>query len=179
MKKLLFLVIVLFSSYNLSAQENSHGVNGDWEVFSTTQNGAKYCYTVTSSKKSSGTFKKRASPYLLVSYRPNNVSEVSISSGFPYKLKSTVAVVVDKNDKFDLFTSSETPDIAWAKDANDDRRIISSLRKGTGVKAKGYSKLGSFAIDEFSLNGFSKSYNEIVNLCSNTPASPTATPSTK
>lgn len=167
MKKafLFALFLSVFVSSNAFAQENSHGVNGSWEVFSTNQNGSKYCYMVTASKKSTGTFKKRGNPYLLISYRPNNVAEVSLSQGFAYKLKSTVALLLDKNEKFDLFTSTETPDISWARDANDDKRIISALKRGTSLKAKGYSKLGSYAIDEFSLEGFAKSYNEIVNLC--------------
>ena len=167
---IVILLIISLTAKNLYAEENFHGKEGQWEVYSTNKAGQKYCYIVTDSKQASGSFKRRSEPYLLVTYRIENgkpIPEISISSGYPYKQKSTVSVVIDTTDKYDLFTTSETPEIAWAKNGKEDIRLIENMKKGLKLKAKGYSRIGSYSIDEFSLSGFTAAYKKAKTLCRN------------
>lgn len=164
MYKFLSLILILtFSS--ASYAQTLKGEHKAWSVFTVKQSGEKICYITSSPIKKTGNYKRRGEPYLLVTYRGKGISEVSSSSGYPYKKNSKVDLSLNKKASFKLFTSSDTPKMAWAKDVSEDKRIISSMKKGSKLTIKGFSKLGTYSLDTYSLMGFTKAYNKMTSLC--------------
>lgn len=166
MKKLitLFALGFILISFETKAQE-FYGEFKAWGVFSVTQDGQKVCYITSTPTKKQGNYRKRGEPYALITYRENGISEVSFNSGYPYKAGGDVKVRIDNRHNYNFFTSSETPEMAWAKDSGTDRVVISKLKAGNKVTSKGYSKLGTYSLDTYSLSGFTAAYNKMVNAC--------------
>ncbi len=167
MKKIL-PVIALASTLTFSnvAAQTLDGEHKNWSVFSLKQDGKKICYITSTPIKEAGNFTRRSEPYLLVTYRGNNISEVSASSGYPYKQKSNVSIDIDGKTKETLFTSAETPKIAWAKDEKSDAKLVLSMRKGSNLVVSGTSTKGTYSKDTFSLMGFSAALKRMKSLCS-------------
>lgn len=137
------------------------GTYGDWKVFTHTENGRKLCYIASMPKKKTGTYTKRGEPFVLVTYRSAVIDEVSVSSGFPYKKGSEVAVTVDKLSHA-LFTEGER---AWAYDEKGDAQLVRHLASGAKLIVKGTSEKGTKAEDTYSLDGFSKARRTMKTLC--------------
>lgn len=161
---LAFFSLSLFEASLLNAQtlDSEHKY---WSVFSMKQDGKKICYITSTPTKESGNYTRRGEPYLLITYRGNNISEVSASSGYPYKPKSDVKITVDKKHKINLFTSNDTPKIAWANDKNDDKKIVTLMIKGNFMEVHGISKKNTYSKDTYSLLGFGKAYNRMKKIC--------------
>lgn len=136
----------------------------NWGVFTINQGGGKVCYITSTPIEKKGNYRSRGEPYMLVTFR-NNRSEVSINSGFPFKGGSEVAVSVNGRSNYTFFTSSDTPEMAWAKSAAADADIISKMKNGARLTTKGFSKLGTYAQDTYSLSGFTGAYNKMTALC--------------
>ncbi len=170
LKKLLIaLTFISISSVSFYSQANAgryHGSFKDWNVFTLSQNDSLYCYMVSSTIDRAGNYKRRGEPYLLVTARKNGPTEVSISSGYPYKEGSNVEVSIDSEKYWELFTTDETPKIGWAKDSSEDKALLASMKKGFKLRAKGNSRLGTHSIDTYSLNGFTKAMAKVKDLCS-------------
>lgn len=167
MKKifLLFLLTIISATpVNSSAQQLQKSYQ-DWNVFTLSNKGEKMCYIASVPKKKAGNYKKRGEPYLIVTHRSKSVDEVSASSGYPYKQGSTVAVEFDKKSKFDLFTTVEVPDVAWARDSEEDSKIVKAMVKGLDLMIKGNSKLGTNSTDTYSLRGFTRAYRHMKKAC--------------
>ena len=160
----IFCNLIAFFAFPALSQ-NLDSTSGDWKIYSIMQDGEKICYATTGSQKQQGNYKKRGQPYLLVTHRKSGISEVSVSSGYPYKMSSLVEVKFDGKHNFELFTTQETPNIAWARDEATDKKIIDRMIKGRSLTAKGYSKINTYSVDVFSLIGFTKAYNRIKSLC--------------
>jgi len=148
-----------------AAAQNFDSQHKAWSVFSVEQDSNKICYITSSPSSKKGNYRRRGEPYLLVTYRSNNVTEVSISSGYPYKADSSVAVKIDNEHNFSLFTTSETPKIAWAQKSSDDALLVKMMRKGKYLAANGTSRLGTTSQDTYSLYGFTKALNRMKKLC--------------
>jgi invasion protein IalB len=167
-KYLTFSFISLISAMGFASQANSQEFLGEhkaWGVFSINQNGEKVCYITSTPTKKKGNYNKRGEPYMLVTYRSNGVSEVSVNSGYPFKNNSEVTVRVDSRHTYNFFTSSETPEMAWAKDSKTDQEIISKMKAGNRLTSKGYSKLGTYSEDTYSLAGFTAAFNQMSKSC--------------
>jgi len=136
-----------------------------WSVFKMKQNGKNVCYITSTPKSEAGNYTRRGEPYLLVTYRGNGVSEVSASSGYPYKPDSDVKVTIDKKHKISLFTSSDTPKIAWANNAAEDKKLVQLMKKGNSIKVHAISKKNTYSKDTYSLFGFSKAFNRMKSAC--------------
>lgn len=169
MRKILFawMIVCGLSTQALAAESVFDSEYKAWSVFSTTQDGEKVCYITSSPTTKTGNYKRRGEPYALITYRGNGVAEVSVSSGYPYKKGSTVDVVISDIHNFKLFTTEETPKISWAKDMATDKKLVGRMKKGSALTAKGYSRLGTYSKDTYSLMGFTKAYNRMVALCGN------------
>lgn len=166
MKK--FLAISLLFSLGFTSQANAQSFIKEfkaWGVFSVVQDGDKVCYITSTPTKKKGNYSKRGEPYMLVTYRPSGVSEVSINSGYPFRGGSDVAVRVDSRHSYSFFTSKETPEMAWAKDSKTDKEVISKLKAGGQVSAKGYSRKGTYSLDTYSLAGFTAAFDKMVSSC--------------
>lgn len=138
---------------------------GVWDLYSITENSKKVCFITSPVESEKGTFKKRSTPYILVTYRGSGTAEVSISSGYNYKKDSFVDVQVDKSEKMGFFTSDKTPKVAWAKDAKADADAVQKMRKGDKITVAGTSTVGSTSTDTYSLKGFGAAYSGLTNGC--------------
>ncbi len=156
-------VLVIASPQAFSQQLDN--IYDDWSVFTLDQKGKKVCYIASSPTKKSGNYKKRGEPYLLVTSRSADVDEISTSSGYAYKRNSTVAADVDGKEKFQLFTSVEVQDVAWARNASQDKKIVDAMVKGNKINIKAESQVDTQSEDTYSLRGFSKAYKRMKDLC--------------
>lgn len=160
-KTVLFLLCICVLSPLPSYAQQLHMTSKHWRVFTVQQGGQKLCYIASMPVDQTGNYSKRGEPFAMVTHRSSKMDEVSVSSGYPYKEKSDVSVVVD-SEKYALFTDGER---AWAKDSKTDTMLISSMKKGTSMTARGTSKVGSYSLDTYSLSGFTAAYNKMKSLC--------------
>ncbi|NDF13080.1 MAG: hypothetical protein EB060_09755 [Proteobacteria bacterium] len=159
-----FIALVALLPSTLRAQQLDNIYN-DWYVFTLQQQGKKICYIASYPNRKTGNYKKRGEPYFLITNRSATVDEVSVSSGYPYKPTSKVVAKLDTKQSFDMFTSPEVPEVAWARDTTQDEKMVEALRKATTVSVRGTSQSGSFSEDRYSLNGISKAYQRMKSLC--------------
>lgn len=162
-KYIVSAVIALFSTSSLA--QNFVGEFKNWGVFTTTQEGKKVCYMTSIPTSKTGNFRKRGEPYVLVTLRTGGSSEVSVNSGFPYKENTDVDVKVGNKGSFKFFTSAQTPQMAWAKDAATDIAAIEAMKKGANVTVRGTSKIGTYAQDTYRLAGFTAAFNKMKETC--------------
>ena len=150
-------------SFSANSQE-FHGEFKNWGVFTINQSGQKVCYITSTPVSKSGNYRNRSEPYMLVTYRGKK-AEVSVNIGFPFKSNSEVDVVVNGRSSYKFFTSEQTPEMAWAKSEGADADLITRMKSGARVTSKGFSKLGTHALDTYALAGFTAAYNKMTSLC--------------
>jgi invasion protein IalB len=134
---------------------------GQWRTFTMAGQGGTVCYIASQPTAESGNFKKRGTPFVMVTHRNSTTDEVSVSSGYPYKETSEVPLIIDGKTTA-LFTKQ---DRAWAKDAATDSALVASMKRGTRMSVKGESRVGSTSQDSYSLSGFTAAYNKMKELC--------------
>ena len=170
MKKILFLIFFTLLSFYANASsmpdETGQVVDGiytDWTVFVLDNDvGGKKCYIATFPKKSIGNYKEKREPYVLITrFERKKVEEVSIYSGYEYKLNSNIFVSID-SDQYRMFVKD---DIAWAKSEIQDKEMIKKMLKGATIKVRGESSSGSYTVDEYSLKGITQAYRRMKELC--------------
>ncbi len=165
MLRLALVLVLLAMPFGANAQ-TLVGEFNDWALFTSSEGGNKVCYITSNATKKTGNYKRRGDVYMIVTARSgSSAPEVSVDIGFPYRTGSELSFIVDGSKKFSLFTSAQTPQMAWAKDQQSDRTIIDALRRGGRVVTKGTSQRGTYAQDTFSLKGFTAAYNKMVASC--------------
>ena len=138
------------------------GTYNYWNVFTITQNNGKICYLVSSPIGSTGNYTDIRKPYIMVSLFGYNKVEVSINAGFLYKLNSIVSVSIDgKQERF----IAETDTLAWVEKFGTDKKIVKNLISGNKLLVFYQSYDRTYAVDTYSLIGFSKAYNLAKQLC--------------
>ena len=155
------LVVVL--NGNAGAQQQIFKKN-DWESYKYKENGTSICYMFSLPKASTGNFKKRSEPNIMVTRRKNTkiTEEVSVTSGYPYKKGIAIKVTVDgKTISFDVVEKEH----AWVNDGKD-KAVIKAMIKGNKLTVKGVSQKGTFSLDTYSLQGLTATYKSIVKACS-------------
>jgi invasion protein IalB len=160
-----FLSIIMLSiagamSATVVSAQTAEFTSGQWRTFSTQEAGNKTCYIASIPVKEVGTFKKRGEPFAMVTSR-GKTDEVSISSGYPYKQATDVALTIDGK----IINMFAKEDRAWAKDAATDQILVATMMNGTNMSVKGFSRLGSNSTDSYSLSGFTASYRKMKELC--------------
>jgi invasion protein IalB len=140
-----------------------------WRVFSLVREQQKICYVT-----SSPVHKRRGTPYVVVTSRGKNPAEISVSAGYPYKSKSTVDLRIDAQPPHALFTTSKTPQIAWARDAAEDKQVVKEMLKGVTMTVTGQAQTQASSTDTYALHGFSRAYKRMQELCKAGPARPQA-----
>jgi len=104
----------------------------------------------------------RQKPYLMIArYQRQRNEEINVYGGFEYKMNSKVFVAVD-DFQFSLLAGKDT---AWAKSKNDDAEIIKAILNSSIVKIRSDSAVGNFAVDEYSLQGITKAYARMKEIC--------------
>jgi invasion protein IalB len=139
------------------------GHYGDWDVFEGTEGKSKVCYMATIAKETKGAAPRKDKSYVMVMHRPSakNLGVVSVTSGYVFKDKSEAAVEIG-GEKLSMYTSAKTPDTAWAF---DDAKMVQAMLKGQNMVVKGTPAKGEAATDTYSLNGMTKSYQELNKAC--------------
>ncbi len=155
-------LLIIAGSANAQSLDSTHK---NWNVFTINQTGKKICYMTSVPTDKKGNYRRRNEPYALITYRGNNVSEVSFSSGYPYKKNGIVKLDVEGKIKSDLFTTEETPRIAWAKDAAEDKKLVEAMKAGSKMTVRGDSRLKTYSIDTYNLSGFTAAYERMIKVC--------------
>lgn len=161
-KFLLFLLIFIISLQK-SFSQTLDGIYYDWSVFVLDNPGEeKKCYIASFPSKSLGNYKNKREPYVLITrFQDKGVEEVSVFSGFEYKVGSNIYLSVDGR-QYTMFTKD---DIAWAKNSESDKEIIKLLLDSFILKIRAESSTTEYVVDEYSLKGFTRAYKRMKELC--------------
>ncbi|HXQ67212.1 MAG TPA: invasion associated locus B family protein [Alphaproteobacteria bacterium] len=138
------------------------GTYGDWQALTYKQGTAETCYVASFPKKSEGHQVKLGDANILVTHWPSQKTYgvISVTGGFDYKKDSSVELVVG-DEKFTLFTQGPR---GWAQDG-DDAKIVKALKGGKDAVAAGLTGTGTKTKDTYSLEGFTKAYEEASKAC--------------
>lgn len=156
-------LFLFFNLISLQAEQTLDGIYYDWSVFTLNDIGEEQkCYVVSFPKKSIGNYKNTREPYILITkFKDKNLEEVSIFSGFEYKIGSDIYISID-GKQYTLFTKD---DIAWAKSKEQDKEIITNLLNGYLLKVRAESSKSEYIVDEYSLKGLTRAYKRMKELC--------------
>ena len=133
-----------------------------WNVFTITQNNGKICYITSNPVDMVGNHKSIRKPYIMVSLFGANKVEISISADFQMKLNSIVPVSIDGiQERF----IAENENFAWTEKQNVDKRIVKYMQNGIKLLVFYESTEQTYAVDTYSLKGFTKAYRKAQQLC--------------
>lgn len=166
MKKFLFLsMLVYFGCIEsvTAAAPKVLGEYGDWIAYYYRDGAGPVCYIASTPKKDEGKYTKRGDIYVVVTHRPNEKSYdvVNINAGYTYK-KNIEANMKIGAKTFSLFTNG---DKAWTMTPEEDKAIVTAMKKGSRMIVNGISSKGTKTKDTYSLNGFTSAYKAISNKC--------------
>jgi invasion protein IalB len=138
---------------------------GEWNVVNSKEKNKSVCYMISYPTKKQGDYKKRGEPYALVTYRGAGSADITFVSGYEYRAGTDVDIKIDSKHEYKFFTTTDTPENAWAREATDDKEVIELMKESERLTAKGISKAGTFSLDSYSLSGFKTAYKEMVKNC--------------
>jgi hypothetical protein len=158
----LSLTFLLIFAAKVSAQ-TVDGTYYDWTVYILDEPGSgKKCYMASFPKNSIGNHSAKREPYVLVTrFQKKRVEEVSVYSGYEYKLNADIFISID-GKQYRMFTKG---DMAWAKTQEQDKEIIQRIINGKELRIRSESSKGAYAVDSYSLKGSSQAYKKIRELC--------------
>ncbi|HVV65237.1 MAG TPA: invasion associated locus B family protein [Rhizomicrobium sp.] len=139
----------------------------DWSAFQASASGGRTCYALSQPKSSEPKKAKRDPIYFLISDWPSRrvKAEPEAVPGYEYKPDSVVTAKVG-SESFDFFTKNEDgAGSAWVKEANDESRLVDSMRRGSEMVVTGVSKRGTTTIDTYSLDGLSAALDKVHSAC--------------
>lgn len=143
----------------------SLGTFGDWNAFTSNENGQTICYMTLKTHGLGNKKVKRDTVWLRITHRPaeNSKDVVSYTSGYNFKPASDVIVEIGK-ENFNLFTQKDT---AWSRDAMTDRLLATAIRKNAKMTVTGIPAVhGSMAIiDTIDLKGAVAAHKAITKAC--------------
>ena len=164
-KILLILFSFIFCNF-LYAEDNliSTGKFKDWESFVLSKEWEKICFAQSTPIVRAPKKLKREPSRLFVSFRPdeNIKNEVSVTNGYEFKPKAPVAAKSGKKS-YDLFSEGR---FAWIKYEDDEKKLISTMKKASRLMIVGNSEKGTQTTDHYSMMGFTKAYNAAKKSCS-------------
>jgi hypothetical protein len=162
-------ILIIFTSFIFStagAEENlkSTGKFKDWESFVLSQEGAKTCFAQSIPVVRAPKKVKRNPSRLFISFRPAEKikNEISVTNGYEFKLKSPVKAKSGKKS-YDLFSKGQ---FAWVGDSDDEKKLISTMKKASRLMIIGNSDKGEQTTDHYSMMGFTQAYNTAKKSCS-------------
>ena len=166
LKKIPFVVLFYFILGISNAEENLKklGKFKDWESFVLLQGESKICYAQSVPVVRAPKKFKRDPSRLFVSFRPveNIKNEVSVTSGYEFKLKTPVIAKSGKKS-YDLFSKDR---FAWVVDSEDEVKLIKTMKKASRLMIISDTNEGSQTTDHYSMMGFTKAYNTAKKSCS-------------
>jgi len=165
-KKTLLIIIfsLIFSIANAEEDLKSLGKFKDWQSFVLLKEGVKTCFAQSIPVVKAPKKLKRDPSRLFISFRPdeNIKNEISVTNGYEFKLKAPVAAKSGKKS-FDLFSKGR---FAWVVDNEDEKKLISAMKKASRLMIIGNSEKGTQTTDHYSMMGFTKAYNSAKKSCS-------------
>jgi len=122
----------------------------------------KRCYIVATPHKSNSSYTASRNPYFSITrYANSRTEEISVYSGYEYKISSDVYLLIDDKQK-QLYTKD---DMAWAKNDYEDKEIINTMLSTSTLKVRSDSSTGNYAIDEYEMKGLTRAYARMKELC--------------
>ena len=172
MKKALFIsTIIACFALEANAEKQVEKTFGNWYVLSDTKKDSKTCYMVSLPIKKQDNLEKRKDAHLIITKFDDRVqAEVSSTSGFKYQIGSSAEIKIDEKKQYKL--ANIIADTAWTKSETDDRTLIAAMKAGNSFEIKSTNEKGGYALDIYSLKGFTKAYAEIISLCKKDIAKP-------
>ena len=165
-KKILLTIFISLICSVSYGEENlkSIGKFKDWESFTLLQNGNKVCFAQSIPVVRAPKKLKRDPSRLFVSFRPseNIKDEISVTNGYEFKSKAPVSAKSGKKT-YDLFSKGR---FAWVVDSNDEKKLISTMKKASRLMIIGNTIKGDQTTDHYSMMGFTKAYNKAKKSCS-------------
>ena len=139
------------------------GQSGSWTAYSAQDGTGQVCYVVGEPEKTEPARAARKPPMAMVTHRPGEkiANVVSFVEGYSIKPGSDVSIDIG-GSKFDLFTKDDS---AWARTAELDRMIVTTLAKAKRVVVRGEPQKGPATTDTYALNGFPKALALIDKAC--------------
>ncbi|MCE2687403.1 MAG: hypothetical protein LW595_02485 [Rickettsiales bacterium] len=156
------IFIILFFNYNALSQTIDSRF-GNWTLFEKEiSEYEKLCYLVNKSIVGETDYTKREQPFLMISRSTKTrMEEISLSAGFEYKFKSIILVLIN-NKNYDFIANNN---IAWPINESDNPKIIQKIIGSDILISRSDSAIGKYAIDEYDLKGFAKSYARMREIC--------------
>ena len=165
----LIILIFLASSINAFAvldviHIDSFGKGKNWQAKQYGDGSSKVCYIVSTPIKTNPDGLNRGEHALMISnfMGDNTKHEPSVDTGFTFKPKSTVEVII-KDNQYKFFTLENR---AWLADGQNGKKLIKDMKNGARVQVKSISSRGTKITDTYSLIGFTKALEAIDKACS-------------
>jgi hypothetical protein len=158
------LFVATYSAVATSAGDDSILIERfkNWSVY---KSPSGTYFMAARAAKQSGTYGKRGDPYLMVTNFGNDGVQISVYTGYTYKVGSTVSGVVymssKDSGKVESFVMYSQGERAWFKN-KDDAMMIEKFKLGYTVELNGESHRGTFSKDLYSLDGFSDAYRSMM-----------------
>ena len=164
------LILVLSLSGAYSEENKPVEISKAWSTF--------VCYNVTSAikmlafkngEKLSSVSRDKGRIYIQMDKKNPNDFEVAYFAGFPLKTASQAVLKIDGLQKFLLYSHPEPQNsiekaYAWSH-PNDDKNLISALKKGSEAIVESNSHTGKVIKDTFALSGFTAAFNSMTRRC--------------
>ncbi len=134
-----------------------------WSAFTSNGPQGKICWAATKPSDKDFTGSNRGDVFLMISVYPDTGvdTEVSILSGYPYDESRTVQAKIGSQN----FSFFAVKDGAWLETRNEERQIVTAMRRGAKATVTGYAEGGGRSTDTFSLLGFTKAYEAAKKAC--------------
>jgi len=134
-----------------------------WIVYEIDQDeGDKKCYIVASPTKSSSNHNARQKPYIMITrFQRDRSEEFSVFSGFEFKENSNVFLLAG-DFQHKLIAKK---DFAWALTKEEDVKIIQQALNAAKIRVRSDSAVGTYAVDEYSLQGITMAYLRMREIC--------------
>jgi len=134
-----------------------------WSAFTSQRPEGKICWAATKPSDKDFSGKDRGDVFLMITIYPDTGvdTEVSVLSGYQYDESRTVQAKIGSQN----FSFFAVKDGAWLETRNEERQIVTAMRKGAKATVTGYADGGGRSTDTFSLLGFTAAYNAAKKAC--------------
>lgn len=164
-KKLLFIIFITIFINQVHAEEvKKMGKHKDWETYIIKSDAGKVCFAQSKPVLQAPKTSQREAR-LFITFRPSEkiTNEISITSGYEFNKKNSITAISGKYKyNFDMAQDS----FAWMADTKQEKKMISTMKKGSRIMVKAHNEKGSQTIDHYSLLGFTKAYKATKANCS-------------
>tara|TARA_Y100000996_G_scaffold409752_1_gene390945 strand:+ start:541 stop:1011 length:471 start_codon:yes stop_codon:yes gene_type:complete len=154
------IFLAIFSSIYLIISFPAFSLEeGKWNFVKTDE----YCYIGSLAIETDLSSDKKRGDYYILVYKNigNPETIIQIEAGYDYKLDSKINVQIDKGD-YEFYTTKDIQDAAWTE---EDNKVIYAMKKGLKLKVTGESSRGTITNDIYTLDGFTISFNKLIEDC--------------